>query len=166
MPPDAPEFSRPLALGRVGPEGRTETLEASAAEREILARRLGIPGIEALRATLRLSPDPDGAVRLAGRLEASVIQECVVTLDPVPQQVAEEFALRLLPAGREPADGPDDPDEIVAEGDVADLGEVVTEQLALALDPYPRAPEADLPAAARDEATGAFAALAALRGKG
>lgn len=165
MPPDAPEFVRSLALGRVGPEGRTERLEATEAEREALARRFGILGIEALRATLQLSPEPDGAVRLAGRLEAEVTQACIVTLEPVRQQVAEEFALRLLPAGREPADGPDDPDEIATEGDMADLGEVVAEQLALALDPYPRVSGAELPAEARDEAAGAFAALAALQRK-
>lgn len=163
MPDEALEFHRPLALGRVGPEGRAEVLEATPAEREALARRLGIPGVEALRAELRLSPEPDGAVRAEGRLEAAVVQECVVTLEPVPQRVAEAFAVRLLPAGREPADGPDDLDEIATEGDVADLGEMVAEQLALALDPYPRAPGAELPAEARDETSGAFAALAALR---
>ena len=162
MPPDGLEFHRPLPLGRVGPEGRTEVLEPTGAEREALARRLHIPGIGALRATLRLAPEPDGAVRVEGRLEAEVTQECVVTLEPVAQQVAEQFVLRLLPSGREPADGPDDLDEVMAEGDVADLGEVVAEQLALALDPYPRAPDAELPAEARDEAAGSFAALAAL----
>jgi hypothetical protein len=57
---------------------------------------------------------------------------------------------------------------------VADLGEAVAEQLALALDPYPRAPGAELPAEAAEagseegEATAPgpaapFAALAGLR---
>lgn len=165
MPAEVPEFSRPLALGRVGPEGRTEMLEATEAERAALARRFGILGIERLQARLRLIPEPDGAVRAEARLEATVTQECVVTLDPVPQEIAEAFAFRLLPAGREPADGPDDLDEIESENDVADLGEVVAEQLALALDPYPRAPGAELPPEATEEAAGAFAALAALRRK-
>lgn len=165
MPDRPPEFHRPLALGQVGPEGRTERLEASEAERAALARRFGIPGIGSLTATLRLVPEPDGAVRAEGRLEAAVVQDCVVTLEPVPQRVAEAFALRLLPAGREPADGPDDLDEVEAEGNVADLGELVAEQLALALDPYPRAPGAELPAEARDGGAAAFGALAALRRK-
>jgi uncharacterized metal-binding protein YceD (DUF177 family) len=166
MPPDTPEFSRPLTLGRVGPEGRTDSLEASEAERAALARRFGILGIESLHAALRLAPEPDGAVRVDGRLDAAVTQACVVTLEPVAQRVTEEFAIRLLPAGCEPADGPDDLDEIQTENDVADLGEVVAEQLALVLDPYPRAPGAELPAEASDETAGAFAALAALRRKG
>lgn len=166
MPSEAPEFSRPLTLGLVGPEGRTETLEATPAERAALARRFGVLGIGSLTATLRLTPEPDGAIRATGRLEAAVTQECVVTLEPVAQRVAEEFACRLLPAGRDPADGPDDLDEIPTEGDVAELGELVAEQLALALDPYPRAAGAELPPEARDESAGAFGALAALRRKG
>jgi hypothetical protein len=71
----------------------------------------------------------------------------------------------VLPAGREPADGPDDLDEIETENDVVDLGEAVAEQLALALDPYPRAPGAELPPEAVDPEAGAFGALAALRRK-
>jgi uncharacterized metal-binding protein YceD (DUF177 family) len=169
MPPEAPaaaiEFSRPLALGRVGPEGHTELLVATAAECAALARRFGIPGVGSLRATLRLEPEEDGAILVRGWLEAKVVQECVVTLEPVRQRVAEDITFRLLPAGREPAEGPEDPDEIACEHDVAELGEVVAEQLALALDPYPRAPGAALPAEATDEQAGAFAALAALRRK-
>ena len=169
MPAEGPngriEFSRPLALGRVGPEGRTEVLEATGSERAALARRFGIPAIDSLRATLRLVPEEDGAVMVRGRLEAAVVQDCVVTLEPVPQQVAEDIAFRLLPSGREPAEGPDEPDEIETENGIAELGDAVAEQLALALDPYPRAPGAELPPEATDEASGPFARLAALRRK-
>ena len=170
MPPDddapAPEFSRPLPLGLVGPEGRREVLEADGAERAALARRFGIPAIESLRAELVLRPEPGGAVRAQGRLDASVVQSCVVTLEPVAQRVDEAVDLRLLPPGREPQDEPDEPDEIATAGGVADLGEAVAEQLALALDPYPRAPGAVLPAEADDPGEHPMAALAKLRGAG
>jgi hypothetical protein len=168
MPPDdpAPEFSRPFRLGSVGPDGRREVLEAEEAERAALARRFGIPAVESFRAELRLWPEADGAVRVEGRLVADVVQSCVVTLEPVAQRVEEAVALRLLPAGAEPRDDPDEPDEIPSgEGDVADLGEAVAEQLALALDPYPRSPGAVLPAEASDTAEEhPMAALAKLRG--
>lgn len=162
MPPD-PEFRRPLPLGLVGPEGRSETLEAGEAERAALARRFGIPEVGRLRAVLRLRPESDGAVRAEGRLEADVVQLCVVTLEPVPQSVEEEVAIRFLPPGREPRDDPDEPDEIATENGVADLGEAVAEQLALALDPYPRAPGAVLPEEAQETAEHPMAALAKLR---
>ncbi len=165
MPHESPEFSRPLALARIGPEGRREVLEASPAERAALARRFGILSIESLRAELMLRPEPDGAVRADGRLEAAVTQSCVVTLEPVAQRVEEPIALRFLPSGREPDEGPEEIDEIETEGDVADLGEAVAEELALALDPYPRAPGATLPVTATDASGNPFAALAALRQK-
>lgn len=164
MPPDpAPEFSRPLSLGSVGLDGRQEILEADEAERAALAARFGIPGVESLHAELRLWPEADGAVRVEGRLAAEVVQSCVVTLEPVAQRVEEAVALRLLPAGLEPRDDPDEPDEIPSPNGVVDLGEAVAEQLALALDPYPRAPGAVLPAGASDDAEHPMAALAALR---
>lgn len=157
-----PEFSRPLALGMIGPEGRTERLVAGPAERAALAGRFGILSVEALEAELALQPEADGAVRATGRLTAAVVQPCIVSFEPVAQVVAEPVALRLLPMGREPEDGPDDIDEIPTEGDVADLGEAIAQQLALALDPYPRAPGAALPAEVQEDA-GPFRSLAALR---
>ena len=167
MPPErvpAPEFSRLLPLGSVGQEGRREVLEADEAERAALARRFGIPAVERFRAELFLRPEADGAVRVEGLLDAAVVQSCVVTLEPVPQQVEEAVALRLLPAGREPRDEPDDEaDEVATRNGVADLGEAVAEQLALALDPYPRVPGAVLPAEASEPGERPLAALAKLR---
>lgn len=165
MPHEVPEFSRPFVLARIGPEGRREVLVADAVERTALARRFGILSIESLRADLMLRPEPDGAVRAVGRLEAEVTQSCVVTLEPVPQRVEEAVALRFLPSGQQPDEGPDEIDEIETEGGVADLGEAVAEELALALDPYPRAPGATLPEAATDASGSPFAALAGLRRK-
>ncbi len=173
MPPElfrplplGPLLLGPLLLGTVGPgpgaPGHAERLEATADECAALARRFGIVSIESLRADLVLRPEPDGAVQVTGRLVAALTQSCVVSFEPVAQQVTEPVAFRLLPAGREPADGPDEIDEIPTEGGVADLGEAIAEQLALALDPYPRAPDAALPAEAQDDGR-PFRSLATLR---
>ncbi len=165
-----PEFSRLLPLGLVGPVDRTERLEASPAERAALAERFGIPAIASLVADLTLRLELDGTVKVTGWLDAAVTQACVVSFEPVAQRVAEAVAFRVLPPGREPAEAPDQIDEIAAvdaaghgigQG-AADLGEAIAEQLSLALDPYPRAPDAALPAEARDDA-GPFGSLAALR---
>ena len=159
-----PEFSRPLALGLLGSAARREEIEASDAECTALAARFGVLGIGGLRASLDLTAEPDGSVIARGVLRAAVTQECVVTLDPVTQQVEEAVALRLLPPGRDPEDGPEDLDEIPSgRGGVVDLGEVLAEQLSLALDPYPRAPGAALPEEAQEAAATPFAALSALR---
>jgi hypothetical protein len=62
----------------------------------------------------------------------------------------------------------DDPPEVLpAEG--LDLGELVVQELAVVLDPYPRAPGAEVPAefqpSEAEEVKGPFAALAALKVK-
>ena len=139
----APEFSRPVRLGL---EKRDVTLEATEAERQALATRFGILGITSLRATLRLEPEAGGTVRARGRLAAVVEQACIVTLEPVAQRIDAPLDLRILEEGAAPADeDPDSPDEIESAGGLVDLGEAVAEQLALALDPYPRAEGATLP---------------------
>jgi uncharacterized metal-binding protein YceD (DUF177 family) len=140
-----PEFSRPY---RLGTERREVEIEADAAERAALARRFGILAVDALSATLSLVPETSGIVRACGRLRAGVEQACVATLEPVAQQVDVPLDLRILPEGALPTDeDPESPDEIESAGGVVDLGEAVAEQLALALDPYPRAPgvEPELP---------------------
>lgn len=158
-----PEFSRPLALGLVGEAGREERLEATSAECAALAARFGILGIGRFGAVLKLRPEPDGPVLAEGRIRAEVTQACVVTLEPVVQEIDAPVAFRFLPAGVEPDDEPDEVDEIETHHGVADLGEAVAEALALALDPYPRAPDAELPPEASDGTAHPFGVLTGLR---
>jgi uncharacterized metal-binding protein YceD (DUF177 family) len=139
-----PEFSRPI---RLGPDPREVVLDATPAECAALAERFGILGIGVLSAKLRLTPETGGTVRARGTLAAEVEQACVVTLDPVRQPVQAPIELRILGEGGIPADDdPNSPDEIESAGGIVDLGEAVAEQLALALDLYPRAEGAELPA--------------------
>ncbi|KAA2212667.1 YceD family protein [Teichococcus oryzae] len=140
------EFPRPLPFAAVPPEGRSRSLFATPEECAALAKRFGIPAVERLQAELELRPEPGGTVRVRGTLEAAVVQSCVVTLEPVAQSVREPVDLRFLPRGEEPGDDPDGPDEIPTEDGIMELGEALAEQLSLALDPYPRAPGAELPA--------------------
>lgn len=162
-----PELSRPI---RLTGERRHVEIAATPAEMAALAARFGILGVSALRAELDLSPEPGGITRARGALLAQVEQACIATLEPVAQAVEAALDLRILPEGTPPRDDdPDSPDEIESQGDVVDLGEAVAEQLALALDPYPRAPGAEpgLPDDPLDEVAPArpnpFAALAKLK---
>ena len=137
------EFSRPH---RLGIEPKTVVLRATGAECAALALRYRIIGVESLEATLALVPEHGGTVRARGTLLAAVVQECVVSLEPVAQRVQAPVDLRILPDDVDPSDDdPNSPDEIESQGGMVDLGEAVAEQLALALDPYPRAPDAALP---------------------
>jgi len=160
------EMFRPLRPAAVGPQGRHERLEATPQERAALAQRLGLLGLDSLSAEIDLTPAPGNAVRARGTLRAAVVQECVVTLDPVPQTVEAPIDWRILPPGEEPSEELDDgPDEIESEPDGSfDLGEALVQDLALALDPYPRAPGAELPSEASDRKPSPFDALRALGG--
>jgi hypothetical protein len=178
--PTTPEFSRPCAIDRLPAGGTAFDLEASPAERAALARRFDLAGLDLLVARGRVEPAPGGLIEVRGRLRADLSQRCVVTLEPVPAAVDTEFR-RLFTREAPPpvaAGGVEieiDPDVDVPEPlgeDGLDLGEVAAEEMAVALDPYPRAPDADavlaeVAARAAEEDRGPFAVLAPLhRGGG
>jgi uncharacterized metal-binding protein YceD (DUF177 family) len=158
----SPELSRPIAVDRLPPEF---AVQASPTECAALALRLHIEAVESLICHFTLRRQ-GSVITAEGVLEADVVQTCVVSLDPVGQRVEDRFTIRFVPDGREPTDDdPEAPDEIPYQGSMIDLGEAATEQLALALDPYPRLPGAELDPAARDAEPSAFGSLSALRPK-
>jgi len=163
--PPAPEFHRPIPVRRVGEQGLVVTVEADAAERAAVALRMRLPAVLALSCRFELRPGARGVVRAEGQLRARVMQVCVVSLDEFEAAVAEDFILRFVPEGKESDDDdPESEDEVPYRDDAIDLGEAAAEQLALALDPYPRKPGAAL--AQDGEAAGdpGLAALAGWRG--
>ena len=134
-----PEFSRPLAVADIPPGGRTLRVEANAAERAALARRLRLPAIESLACGFTLRRERHGVIAADGALAARVVQVSVATDEPFSAAVEERFAVRFVPAGDESEEfDPEAPDEIPYEDGKLDLGEAASEQLALALDPWPR----------------------------
>lgn len=171
-----PEFSRPFRPERLGAEPHTISLEARPAERDALARRFGLLSLDSLTARLTLSwPRGRRVIEARGRLRAEVVQPCGVTLAPVASVVDEAFLQRYTledtrsedePIELDP-EGEDPPEPVGPEG--LDLGEAVAQELGLALDPYPRAPGADLAAEAPglgsggDAAPNPFAVLKALK---
>ena len=159
------ELSRPIPADRVGSAPLTVTVEATEAECAAIARRLLVPSVESLQCRWSLRAAPGGVVEAEGSLHARLHQECVVSLDPFPAEIVEEFAVRFVPEGQESedADDPDEPDELPIEGNTLELGEATVEQLALALDPYPRKPGAELPDGMAGEVDTPFSALAKLR---
>lgn len=158
------ELERFVPLDRVSARATEVVVEATEAERAALAGRLAVPAVLHLRCRFRLRRAAAGVVDADGTLEARVVRTSVVTLEDFAQDVAEAFQLRFVPAGQESGDDdPDSPDEIPYEGTALDLGEAVAEQLALALDPYPREPGTALPEGSSDPAPAPFAALARLR---
>jgi uncharacterized metal-binding protein YceD (DUF177 family) len=118
------------------------TVEATEEERAALAGDFDLPVIHALSGRFRLTGSP-ALVRVTGRVEASITQTCVVTLEPFDSRIEEDVEVDFAVPGAasrpsDPEGGADAPDEIV-DGRI-DLGALTAEFLALGLDPYPRKP--------------------------
>jgi uncharacterized metal-binding protein YceD (DUF177 family) len=170
---DTPELSRPVRLDRLGADPLPVTVDADEAERRALARRFGLLSLDSLVAETALTRDGD-RVGCSGTLRAAVVQACVASGEPVPAAVEEAFALRFVPtrddaAAEEIELDSDDLDTVEYEGGAVDVGEAVAQTLALALDPFPRAPGAEQALQAAgvvgEEDVGPFAALKALKGR-
>lgn len=172
--PRTNEFSRPVAIESIGPKAQTRRIEAEAGERRDLAERFGLLALQSLSATVELERQAGDAVHARGHLVADVVQSCVVTLEPVPAHIEADFTCNYTAAAPEAVEAVIDPlaeEEIEAlTGEEIDLGETVAQQLAIALDPYPRAPGAVWPqdaqsetAAGREGGKGPFATLARLK---
>lgn len=169
-PVPSTELHRPVAIGQIGLGGLERKVVATAAECGAIAARLRIPAVGALACRFRLTALGHGVVAAQGTLRARVTQECVVTTEPFEAEVQEEFRVRFVPEASfvEPEEDDlldlDADDELPYRGSHIDLGDAAVEQLALALDPYPRMPGAELPEAPAedDDAPPAspFAALA------
>ena len=176
------EFSRPELVLDLEPEGRRVSIAADDAERAALAARFGLNGLDGLEADLILTPMRKGrAVRVEGEWRAVVRQTCVVTLAPLVDRLSETVTQVFAEdaetdSGEEidiDAEEQDLPDLLV--GNTIDLGELVAEQLALAIDPFPRADGAEFtpPQGAEtaakgdggEEKTSPFSVLAALKKK-
>jgi uncharacterized metal-binding protein YceD (DUF177 family) len=170
----AHEFSRTVDVSQLPPQGRIVEIEADPVERKAVAQRLALLDLPKLTARYAVKPLGAGAVRVDGMLQASVVQQCVVTLAPLPVTIAQDFFVSFSrdgagAGGHEVDLSPDeDTPEILVDGEV-DLGEIAVEQLALHLNPYPRAPNARFEPVAvggearREAAVSPFAALAKLK---
>ncbi len=167
-----PEFHRPERVDMIGEGARSITVTADPAECAALADRFGLIEVTSLVGAFSLKRDPDGIVA-QGRVTAHVVQACVVTGEGVPASIDEPVALRFVddenPEGDEIELTADALDVIPYSGGAIDLGEAAAETMALALDPFPRSPnaQATLKAAGvlREEDVGPFSGLAALKAK-
>lgn len=172
---DNPEFARVIELGRL--RDLTEfafDIAPTPEEAERIARLMDARSVRKLRFAGRLAALAAGGWELTGALGATVIQTCVVTLDPVTTRVDQPVRRLFLPMaatrGVDFAIDEDEDEDVEPLGDRIDLGLVAIEALALALPPYPRKEGAALAETLPDDAEETetvkpFAALAALRDK-
>ncbi|MEZ5819153.1 MAG: DUF177 domain-containing protein [Hyphomicrobiaceae bacterium] len=163
-----------IAAERVADEPVAVERHADADERAALAAALGVLAVEAAGVVATARPKGAGRILLDGRATATIRQACVVTLEPVTQELDEPFSVAFWPPDQiVPETRPeveigeaDDPEPLELAG--VPLGRIAYETIAAAVDLYPRAEGASLelsiePESARESP---FAILRKLKGTG
>lgn len=152
------EWSYQVDVEKLSSEPKTFTFEADERQRIDLARRMAIVSVESAQAVVTLQKIGGGTIHAMGTVRADLTQSCVVSLAPVPDHVEDEFegwygdkaasavsfakarTERDVKKGQteiEVLEESSDPESIV--GGKIDIGELATQYLSLALNPYPRA---------------------------
>jgi hypothetical protein len=161
----------PVALDDVPEEGQHFDLAADADTRAAVARVAGLRDLPRFEASFDVTRHGRTGLHVAGRVSATAGQTCVVSLEPLANEVTEDIDLLFepLPAVQQEAEGDardrglDGETEPLLDGKV-DLGALATEFLLLGLDPYPRKPDAIFqPPADGKPDEGLFAALGVLK---
>jgi hypothetical protein len=168
-------WSATIKLDEIGEMRRHVEIEASEETRAALAKPAGVDAVERLVARFDLTRRGRDSVHVSGTVSGRVRQSCVVTLDPLVNEIEEPIDVDFVsPRDAEPAAADIDlaagasTDEIEPlTGNAVDLGLLATEFLILAIDRYPRKPGTAFlaPEAASDPAAHPFAGLAALQKK-
>src|SRR5260370_33494193 len=146
------EIERIIDLDRLGNNGTAVDIVASDGERAALAKRLGFLGLPAFSARVTIDRRIGGQIVVEGRLRGKVVQACVLTLDPVTQELDDAFRLvfkKDLADERDPESGEaglgahaDSPEPL--SGKLLAGGEIGAQKPPLAPAPYPRRPGARL----------------------
>ena len=166
----------PVAVAQIPEAGLHRELEADHAVREAMAEIAGLREILSATAWFDVTPKDGGRFHVVGHVQARIGQTCVVTLDPIENDLDEDIDLTFAPPEQIPqlaalvdetaeiGDEIPDPPEPIENG-VIDLGRLATDVLFLAIDPYPRKPDAmfEPVVAAADPEDHPFAALKALQ---
>jgi uncharacterized metal-binding protein YceD (DUF177 family) len=163
--PEKP-WTFPVTVAEIPDGGGHYDLSADPAVRDAFARFAGLRTLSRLEASFDLTRRGDG-VAVRGEVKARVGQTCVVTLEPIENDVHETVDLVFAAAETDEqgasAKRKGEPPEPLENG-VVDLGAVAAEFLSLGIDPYPRKPGvAFSQAETATEGAHPFAALAALK---
>ena len=172
----ADPWSVPVIVEQIPDTGLHREIEASPATRAAMAEVAGLREVLSARASLDVTPKSGGRVHVTGHVRARIGQNCVVTLDPIENEIDEPIDLIFAPpeqipqlsdlveeAAESDTEIPDPPEPII--NGIVDLGRLATDAMFLAVDPYPRRPDAVFEPLieAADPMDHPFAALTALQ---
>jgi uncharacterized metal-binding protein YceD (DUF177 family) len=143
----------PVAVEKIPDTGLHRDLEADQATRAAVADVGGLREVLSVQASFDVTPMRGGRFHVTGDVRARIGQTCVVTLEEMESDIDEPIDLIFAPPDQIPEmaalvdeaeesdeETPDPPEPI--ENGIIDLGRIATDALYLAVDPYPRKPDA------------------------
>ncbi len=140
-------ITHPYELGRLAQAGDEIAIAPTTEERHRIAEWADLDAVDAFTAKIELRKLSPTRFALDADLVADIVQSCVVTLEPVRTRIERKFSrdLHLTPQARHPVKEIDiAPVDEDGREEIAslryDLAVPVLEELALAIEPYPRAP--------------------------
>jgi uncharacterized metal-binding protein YceD (DUF177 family) len=149
------QFSRPIEVARLkGTIGQDFDLAPDAAEINDLTVLFAANRLSKVRFKGTIRPFGKSEWEMSGHLGATVVQPCVVTLAPVTTRIETDvhrLFVREIIVGEDVEIDPEDDVDLELLGPIIDLGLIATEELALAIPEYPRAPGADLESVIGDQ---------------
>jgi Large ribosomal RNA subunit accumulation protein YceD len=167
----------PVVVAQIPDTGLHRAFESGEATRAAIADIAGLREVMSASASFDLKLKSGGRVHVTGEVRARIGQTCVVTLDPIENEIDERVDLMFAPSEQIPAlsalvdeaaqnedeEVPDPPEPII--NGVIDLGRLAMDVLLLAIDPYPRRHDAlfEPPQEIVDPEDHPFAALKALQ---
>jgi hypothetical protein len=167
-----PPWHIPVAAEDIAETGQHFDFVADASTRAAVAVVAGLRELPRLEASFDVTRRDAGGLHVAGQVSATVGQNCVVTLEPLTNEIEEAIALDFVqqqPPAAEQDDSETRPRDVQLNGPeplvggTVDLGALATEFLILGLDPYPRKPGAVFEAPKDSSAdAGPFAVLGKL----
>ena len=179
----SPEFTIPINIAELPSSGLDIQQTLAESPRGRLADRLAVKSLNkfAIDISIRMEDKRIPCITVDGSLEATVVQSCSVTLEPVVSKFSIPVSLIFKEKVAEPAHFPEeidptehDPPEQIIDGRF-DVGDTLVQLLAVEINPFPRKPgvslenipeaKTRLDSAQDSETNKPFAALAALKGK-
>ncbi|MBK5656488.1 MULTISPECIES: DUF177 domain-containing protein [Bradyrhizobium] len=167
-----------INVAQIPETGLHREIVADETARKLMAEVAELREVISAHAEFDVQPKRDGSYHVTGQVQARIGQTCVVTLDPIENEIIEPIDVVFAPPEQIPEmsdlvddaeegdeETPDPPEPIT--GGFIDIGRLATDALFLGIDPYPRKADAvfEQQVEAPDPENHPFAALKALQPK-
>jgi len=132
-----------LPIEEIGEKVQRHKITLDAKECDAVADRIGVIGLSGIVAKLS-AVRKHGEIKVSGTVSYHVVQECVVSLEDVPNDITSEFDVLFTEKEQEVTDdtvASESMAEQIVDGRI-DLTELVIQQVSLSLPDYPRAESA------------------------